>query len=203
LEDICSILNLPFDKIKFLSSGSFGNAYQIGDKVLKISLDKNEAKSVYDIINSSQKDGIVKYYDISRYKLGGDQLVYVILMDYATPLDKYLVKMKNWDIPELISYIEDITEIMRENWLDLESKEHFIQLISDEYEIPISGFIKDIIDKLWDLYLKIKKHTKSYPDLHPYNVGVKKDGSLVLFDFADLSTVKKFDQPRIIPGKLE
>jgi hypothetical protein len=30
-------------------------------------------------------------------------------------------------------------------------------------------------------------------------MGVKSDGSLVLFDFTDLGYVRKFDQPRIIP----
>lgn len=196
LGHICDELGLPFDQLKFLSSGAFGNAYKIGDKVLKITSDKREASSVYDLIKTGQKKGVVNYYDILRYKLGREY-VFVIVMDYVIPLDKYVnVNFKDSDT---IDYLFSLCNVISVNWRKIESKNHFYELIEEEYEIPESGFAKMVTDKIWILYNKIKKYTEEYPDIHPYNMGVKSDGSLVLFDFTDLGYVRKFDQPRIIP----
>lgn len=196
LGHICEELGLPFDQLKFLSSGAYGNAYKIGDRVLKITSDKKEAKSVYDIIQKGQKKGVVNYYDILRYKLGKGY-VFVILMDYVTPLDKYA--NENIKDSDIMDYLFSLCDIIHENWRKIKSKDEFYELIEDKYEVPESGFTKVITDKLWTLYNKIKGYTEDYPDIHPYNMGLKSDGSLVLFDFADLGTVRKFDQPRIIP----
>lgn len=43
LNEICKLLRLDINNIKFLSSGYYGNAYRIGDKVLKITNDLREA----------------------------------------------------------------------------------------------------------------------------------------------------------------
>lgn len=197
LSHICDELDLPSDELKFLSSGAFGNAYKIGDKVLKITSDKREAKSVYDLIQTGQKKGVVNYYDILRYKLGNGY-VFVIVMDYVTPLDKYANgNVKDSDI---VDYLFSLCTVIHKNWREIESKSHFYELIEEEgYEVPESGFTKMITDKIWVLYNKIKGYTEEYPDIHPYNMGIKSDGSIALFDFSDLGTVRKFDQPRIIP----
>lgn len=196
LAHICEELGLQAEELKFLSSGAYGNAYKIGDKVLKITSDKKEAKSVYDLIQNGQKKGVVNYYDILRYKLGKGY-VFVILMDYVTPLDKYA--NENVKDSDIMDYLFSLCEVIHINWRKIESKSHFYELIGEEYEVPESGFTKMITDKVWVLYNKIKRYTEDYPDIHPYNMGLKSDGSLVLFDFADLGTVRKFDQPRIIP----
>ena len=196
LEEICQNLNLEFNKVKFLSSGSYGNAYQIGDKVLKITTDMREAKTAYDIINSNQKEGVVKYYDVSRFKIK-DRFLYVILMDYVTPLDKYLSEhIKGWDA---IEFVEDIIVFICDRWTTLKSKDEIMNYLSEYYVMGGVGFTSAIVDKIWNLYQKIKTYTKDYPDLHPFNMGIKSDGEIVLFDFTDLETVRKFDKPRILP----
>lgn len=195
LEHICQNLNLPFEKVKFLSAGSFGNAYKVGDKVLKISLDKTEAKSVYELLQKKQNESVIKYYDVSRYKMD-KSFVYVIVMDYATPLVKYITKLKNEDITDFLEYC---TEIFFSNWGKIESEEDFIERIQQEYDFDvIPKLASDIAFKLWTLYDNLKGEFKTFPDIHIYNLGIKEDGELVMFDYNSLEVVRKFDQPRIL-----
>ena len=51
LGDICQKLNIDINKVKFLSSGSYGNVYSFDNKVLKVTTDKREAKMALDLIN--------------------------------------------------------------------------------------------------------------------------------------------------------
>lgn len=195
LEHICDNLGLPFEKLKFLSAGSFGNAYKVGDKVLKISLDKTEAKSVYDLLQTGQSDAVIKYYDISRYKLGKG-FVYVIVMDYATPLVKHITKIKDEDITE---FLETCVDIFFESWGKIESEEDFEERIQQEYSFDdLPKMAVQLVGKLWTLYDTLKHEFKECPDIHIHNIGIKEDGELVMFDYNSLETVRKFDQPRII-----
>lgn len=195
LEQICDNLGLPFDKIRFLSAGSFGNAYKVGDKVLKISLDKTEAKSVYDLLQGEQNESVIKYYDISRYRIGKG-FVYVIVMDYATPLVKYVDKIKKEDIKE---FLECCTDVFFESWGKLESRKDFEERILQEYDFDLlPKMAVQLVGKLWTLYNNLKDEFKTYPDIHIYNLGIKEDGELVMFDYNSLETVRKFDQPRIL-----
>lgn len=195
LENICDNLGLPFEKVKFLSAGSFGNAYKVGDKVLKISLDKTEAKSVYDLLQRDQNESVIKYYDVSRYRLGKG-FVYVIVMDYATPLVKHITKIKNEDITE---FLECCVDIFFESWGKIESQEDFEERIQQEYDFDVlPKMAVQLVGKLWTLYDNLKDEFDDCPDIHIYNIGIKEDGELVMFDYNSLEVVRKFDQPRII-----
>lgn len=50
LEEICDSLKLDFNDIEYISSGNYGDAYKINDKVLKITSDVREYVDVKDII---------------------------------------------------------------------------------------------------------------------------------------------------------
>ena len=196
MENICNKLNLPFSKLSFLSSGSFGNAYKIGDKVLKITLDKSEAKTAYDITKNGQREGIVNYYKVVMYRLK-NKYVYVILMEYVKPLSN--PSSESIDVSSSFNYYDfvwDVTEIMYNNWGKINSREEFLELISDKYDLPNRTFGNVILDRLFDLYQKVKKY--KYVDIHPHNLGIRKDRSFVLFDFSEKKSVRKFDIPEIL-----
>lgn len=66
--DICQKLNLNTSDIKYIGSGSYGNAYKVGNKVVKITTHKDEAKSIFDLIKKNiETDNIVKYYSVNIY----------------------------------------------------------------------------------------------------------------------------------------
>lgn len=203
LEHICKNLNLPFEKLKFLSAGSFGNAYKVGDRVLKISTDKSEAKSVYDLLKRKKKqnESVIKYYDILRYRMN-KSYVYVIVMDYATPLVSYIKRVKDTDLEDFLEFCSDI---FFDKWDELESEEQFIEMIQKEYDfdsLPKLGV--HLVYKFWTLYTNLTHEFDSCPDIHIHNLGLKEDGEIVMFDYSSLESVRKFDQPRIIPySKLE
>ena len=191
LEDICDKLDLSNKDIKFLSSGRYGNAYRIGDKVLKITTDKTEANSISSLISSNiNNDSIVKYYSINRYKLG-KEFVYVILMDYLKPIMDYISNNGYYN------FINLILDIIYDNWNDM-SISKFNEHIEKEYSIDrLPKLAKDIISKFWKLYNDLK-HLKKCPDLHYNNLGIDKNGNIVMFDFTDFRRMKKFDAPNII-----
>lgn len=189
VEFICDRLDLDFSKIKYLSSGKFGDAYKIDSKVLKLSTDRTEAKTVWHLLKEGNREGIIKYYSINQLSVKG-QRIYVILMDYVTPFDKYVKGFKNSKL--VIDFCYDVCEIIYKNWNSL-TKEKYEELISERFDTFNSG----VSNRLWDLYQKLSIYDKI--DIHPWNIGVDKDGSYVIFDFSVLSTsVRKFNDPKEI-----
>lgn len=173
LFDIARHFNLNLnDEIKYLSSGSFGDAYKIGNKVIKITTDKREINSVKNIINKNI-NSIVKYY--GYFKL--NEKIYALLMDYVIPLEKY-VKKNNGDE----QFVMDVIETLVNNWGKIKNFEEYINLI--DYEVKPTDFHHDILLKLYRFYKKIKQY-KDNPDLHFGNLGIK-NNELVMFDFNKL-----------------
>lgn len=183
LEGICNKIGISSNSIKFLSSGSFGNAYSYDDKVMKITIDKNEAIVAHDLISKGNKR-MVKYYNVYKYNS-----LYVIIMDRVTPILDYLDKIKNLDK----NYIWDLTSFLHNNWGTISQG----QYLEDVYEYynkkTIVGIKRFLLDEIWDIYESIHEH---YIDLHPDNIGIK-DGRLICFD---LTSVRggKFDDPKNI-----
>mgnify|MGYP003563412001 FL=1 len=177
--------------IKFLSSGKYGNAYKIDDKVLKITSDKTEANSISNLISSNiSNKSIVKYYSINRYKLGSEW-VYIILMDYLTPIMDYINNSNYYD------FTTTICNIIYDNWDEMSILE-FNEYIEEIYSLnKLPKLAKNIISKFWKLYNDLK-YLKKCPDLHYNNLGIDKNGNIVLFDFTDFKRIKKFDKPDII-----
>lgn len=185
LENICTKMNIPFEGIKYLSSGQYGNAYKVGDKVLKITSDRLEAKTVFNMIKSGQYDGVVEYYKIVKYND-----LYLILMEYVYPLDKYIKKISDESI---LNYLYAIIDIIYDNWANISSKEILEKTIEDVYDVPKSGFKRYIIGKLWDLISKLKTNFKDKKelDIHPHNMGFNKNMELLIFDIRDYSNWQK------------
>ena len=191
LEDICDKLNLPSKNIKFLSSGKYGNAYKIDNKVLKITTDKTEANSISNLISSNiSNKSIVKYYSINRYKIG-NEFVYIILMDYLKPI------MDNINNNNYYDFITLILDIIYDNWNNISISE-FYEYIEEIYSIDkLPKLAKDLISKFWNLYNNLK-YLEKCPDLHYNNLGIDKNNNIVIFDFTDFKKIKKFDKPYII-----
>lgn len=178
-------MDIPFEGIKFLSSGQYGNAYKVGDKVLKITSDRLEAKTVFNMIKSGQYEGVVKYYKVVKY-----DDVYLILMEHLYTLDKYIKK-----IDDDLDYLYKITEMIYDNWASISSKETLEKIIEDVYDVPKHGFKRYIINKLWNLINKLKKNFKDKRelDIHPHNIGFNKNMELLIFDIRNDSNRQKFN----------
>ena len=178
LEEVCSDFNLDFSKLKFLNSGSFGNAYSINDKVLKITTDIREVNDVYNIIGKKLQ-GVVKYYKIQKVR---NTLYYAILMEKVITLEEF-IKNKNFKIGNIVNYIDWILWYIWEYWNKIENLDEFIKILKkEEVSVKENHFEMWLIHKIWNLYKKIK-WLKRPPDLHSGNIGFDKDENLVYFDF--------------------
>lgn len=197
IRNLCIKLNLDSNNIKYIGSGAWGNAYKIGDKVLKITEHKDEAKSIYDLVKSNIKiPGVINYYSVNmfRYKKG---YLYAIVMDYAQSLKDFL-KNKYTTIGPIIQMIDSMFDIIWNNWDELKLKQYmyFIQLIREEYDIENKTVIY-FMNKVWRLYYNLQQHLLKCPDLHSGNIGIK-DNEFIFYDYATLKYVRKFSEPSLI-----
>jgi len=186
LEYICDKLGIDYHLLKFISSGSFGNSYRVGDKVLKLTSDKREAKSVNNLIKSGGNDSIVNYYSVNLYKN-----IYIILMDHITPVIEY------YNDENIKEFISDCLTIIYDRFSKISyfTKEDLIKEISSDWEIKDGDRLH--IDKIYKLYTDLKDLVK-FPDIHIDNLGVDKIGNFILFDFTELLPVNKFNDPNLI-----
>jgi len=178
IENICNFIGVD-SNVKYLSSGSFGDAYSIGDKVLKLTTDKREAQTAWNAIGLNNP-GIVKYWGVWQYPKGGDML-YVILMDKVIPLIDYLEKsnLKKYSVSSYIDLCEEICDIIFDNWKDLT-----YQKLIDELSYNIhSGLPKKLTVEIFNMYENIKSY--NILDIHIYNIGVK-DGKILLYDITPI-----------------
>lgn len=183
LEEICNKLHINSNNIKYLSSGAFGNAYKIDNKVLKITNDNFEYLSVIKMLNKNIP-GVVNYYNAIRYKN-----FYCILMEYVIPLEEYINNNNN-----KYFYFDYIINAIYNNWNKMRKYNFndFLELIKDikqEEEITeklklddtLTNFEYNIVKKSFELYTKLKQ--KPAPDFHLGNIGINSKGDFVLYDY--------------------
>jgi hypothetical protein len=191
LNDICQKLKIN-EKASFISSGSFGNAYSIGDdRVLKITSDKREAKTAWDLIKANNPS-IVKYSGVWRYQLR-DGMAWVVLMEKVEPLQSY-IKNNLFRDRYMVELTDDALDLAYFNWNEISHAE-FISEIEKKWILNGSG--KKIVNCIWDCYKSLKSF--SILDFHKGNLGFTKDGRLVLFDVSPLNLkVRRFDDVPIL-----
>jgi len=104
------------DSLSYLGSGSFGSAFTLDDKVLKITTDKNEVDNI-EFLRKKDFAGIVSYYDIRKINLYiNDELydnkdLYAIIMDKVEPLSD--VELECYRILYRIGFISRDKEQLR------------------------------------------------------------------------------------------
>lgn len=87
-------------EISFLGSGSYGSAFTLDDKVLKLTTDPNEIRNI-EYLRKKNFAGIVSYYDLRKINLFIDNKLsnivelYSIIMDRVEPLDSVELECYN------------------------------------------------------------------------------------------------------------
>lgn len=184
LDDVCKKFNLDSSKVKFLSSGSFGSAYSVGDSVLKITSDFREVNDVKPIIGK-KINGVVKYYRLE--KVEGTNY-FAILMERVDPLYEWLSdKIKSdKDFKIAKEVVNKILDIIYDNWNKVEKFEEFEKKIKEYWILPKNTIYSNLVSKFWSFYKKIYKLSDKPFDAHIYNLGFDKDGDIVMFDYNKL-----------------
>lgn len=182
LDSVCSDFNLDHSKLKFLDSGFFGNAYEIDDKVLKITSDIREVNDVYKIVGK-KLPGVVKYYKIKKIE---NSQYYAILMDKVITLEDYIKKYN--DIKKVKKFINHILNNLYYNWNDINNFDYFKKLVL--YEISEEKYMNWFLLKFWNFYKKLK-FLDNFPDINFYNIGIDKKNELIFFDYNKSKNIKK------------
>lgn len=172
---------------KFIGEGAFGYAYDIGDKVIKVTTDKSEA---VDSINIKGKDNkhIANIYDVFHTdvkKKSGSESVYVIVLE----------KLQT---PEEIEDIYYSLDEILDNYTD---RQGIPSILVDEYIHNRYVWDKEVGDEVLNYVLKDHPKERKFLEglmaiadeakvngmssmdfINPTNLGYKRDGTLAFFD---------------------
>lgn len=181
------------DKIQYLDSGFFGDAYKVGDKVIKITTDKEEYLNANKLRTKPITKYIINYYDAREIENSNEKKqLYALLMDFVeTP-----IKNEKWGIFDIIGFYNENFKYTKEykeifidsntfnkkldeydkDLLEFIEKSHYLILMSMPIE-EVKSFLRDINN----MRLECKKLNIPLADLNSGNIG-KKDGHLVYFD---------------------
>lgn len=108
-------------KLSYLGSGSYGSAFSMEEKVLKISTDKNEANNI-EYLRKKNFKGIVTYYDLRKInlylngELYQDRKLYSIIMDRVYPLSD--IELECYRILYSVGYVNSNDNLTFEYTLD-------------------------------------------------------------------------------------
>lgn len=156
------------DELIYLGSGSFGDAFKIGDKVLKITSDFEEYMNANKLRRKPVTKYLVNYYDARQIDKEG--WYYVLIMDYVEP-----IKLNK--IPIVKSAINDFEYYFDKNYKNRKEAEQDIKnnvIIPKTFEKRRKEYI-DTMLQIYDIHAEGKKFNVPVLDLHTGNIGVKDD----------------------------
>jgi hypothetical protein len=162
--------------IKYINSGSYGMAFVINDKVIKLTSNKNEAMIAKSFIGK-KINHCVNYYDIVYIKRYN---IYAILMDRAEKLSSDEKKV----ISKLIN-----NAIFMNDFPKLKSK----------FDSVSENKLKKIYTDFKKMYKSLKDDNISIQDLHEGNIGYL-NGKMVHYDI--MSDTSKNDIDKISKIKI-
>lgn len=144
------------EEIKYINSGSWGMAFKIGDKVIKLTSNREEV-SVAKKLVGKEIPNVVNYYQILYIEEYG---IWAILMDLVNMLSK-----KEKFLIDIFQFCLDLEEVMD--------------------EIRPTRITKSEALSMWieyqDLVESLEKSGIPTADMHPDNIG-RFHGKLVHFD---------------------
>lgn len=155
IEKICKEMGLV-DKVRYLNAGSYGMAFKVGSKVIKLTSNRSEAKMAKDLIGKKIPN-VINYYKIKWVRKYEIWAILMDLVDTPTKGDKKIL--------DIFDYCEDWSEVVD--------------------EIEDRNISKSEAKSLWREYQKLKKSLEKsgipMDDLHSGNIG-RLGGELVHFD---------------------
>lgn len=185
LNKITNKLNV--DNLKYLKSGEYGDAYNIGnDKILKLTTDRSEALESQKIKGKFNKHlaDIYNVYEVNYTIAGVNKKIYAILLEYL-----------DVDKDKFTNYIKNINEYFREKTdtiiLDIIDDYHFNRNVyNNEYKEHVEEFLElnneesRFLEDFLNIIDELKKNNMNTADyVNMGNLGYKKNGKLGYFDF--------------------
>lgn len=185
--------------VEYLGGGSYGDAFDLGDKVLKIEIDKPDSK--FDAAKRSETSASSLFSKIKKNQKLGKYFPMIYDQGSFSYPSQPNAENFNWTIMEKFEQIsgleKDELDILLDTITDKlfnnsESFEHlldiqnysrddqkFIQKLGPSLRLKKNWF-KDLIKGIYQLY-----KTYDLTDFHAGNVGIRRsgaEGSLVFFD---------------------
>ena len=173
------------------STGTHGTAFDLGDKVLKVTDDEREAKAASALVGKDVK-GVVNFYGV--WSLGNTG-AYAILQEKLLPINASEAKSFNdalvttafplwakraggsWDKVKALTkdYVKDTVKKKFKSFDSPEAKE-FIAKANEQWNLLVKKYgVKELFETLTELGIE-------FSDYHAGNMMKREDGMLVLID---------------------
>jgi len=181
IENVADELGLE-GKLKAYKGGAFGITFIWGEKTIKITTSKEEAKMTAVIMENQKKkklDHIIKYDNVLKLKLKkfkSSKEYYVILMEKIIPLDskkcpKDILNFYNDFLDHKFSYVSNIKEIN-------EITNRILREVKKKKKEDYGNYVLDMASII-ENYSSIGIMND---DIHAGNLGINSYGQLVSFD---------------------
>jgi hypothetical protein len=180
------------DTLQVLGIGTRGTAFDLGNRVLKITNDASEA-AVANILKGKNLSNVVNFYDVWAF---GDTGFFGVTQEKLLPLSKADSKKFNdailatglpvwmrsseadWaKVKEKVKsfIIRQVKKKFPENYNSQEAKD-FVKSINDQWNLLVKEY------KIRDLFNTLNSLGIGFHDYHAGNMMKRSDGSLVLID---------------------
>lgn len=175
------------EELIYLGGGAYGDAFKIGDKVLKITSDWEEYMNANKLRRKSATNYLVNYYDARQIDEEG--WYYALIMDYVEPI-------KRNKAPIIRSAIQNFEYNFDKDYKSREDAKKDIEKnvkIPKPFEKQREEYINTML-QIYDIHKEGKKFNIPIVDLHVGNIGIKDDHYVyydIGIDYIDSNNLKK------------
>lgn len=164
--------NIPFNKVSYIGSGEFGNAYWLGNgKVLKITTSESEYEIASQILNK-KLPGLVTFYFAATI---GNNFRYALVMDEVDT---------DSSIEDDFSRVEMILSTQGLG-ISYEGLTYFNEDDYDQSEGELDTKIEKFMWELRNIFKSCHEIGIRIPDINYGNLGYNNAGVLTAFDLHD------------------
>lgn len=172
---------------KFVGEGGLGYAYRDGNKVVKLTSDKNEAEVATKLINKPAHKNLIRIYGVEQYgkqttnKLGLKRNIYLIVQDAVnTKIDHDLAVAAD-NVGGCLDHYGE-----RPPWTSVEFDEMFKQCLNNDPLSPIDP-LSPVAKRMRELLMIVQSVYETtglnYVDVARGNTGLDAKGNIKLFDY--------------------
>lgn len=174
------------EPISYLGQGTFGLAYSCGNKVIKITTDRDEANLANILRKMPITTYFVNYYDCrplsySKYKKYD---LFVNVLDKVFELPKEIKDVVLYDLDDnYTTFIELLDLYLESQKLGVSKLKEVLSNDNNQYALQTTKNLLKIFKSFPEIYKEYQTiKSKVMLDIHPGNLGISNDGNLQIFD---------------------
>lgn len=186
------LMKLGYPNVKYIGSGVNGDAYDIGDKVIKLTTDESEANLAHKFSGKNFKH-IANVYKVSRYQYTPGSYIYIIILEKLRMFDEdenKLFQVYDMALSEYELFIGETGDDISFKDVIGNIAAPYLKHYFHKIRIYINSHKQEIINVYNQVKFAQKEIKAIMPkgsmdnlnDMHSGNVGMKPNGNIAFYD---------------------